>query len=231
MTAAIDPLLQPAIEAVSRPGIFVGHRLISRGDEFALRDEESRAMPAGPVQARRASGAARIVARQLLARHGFADCPVLREPSGAPIWPVGVTGSLAHDSRIAVAAVGMSRHVGALGIDVEPAEDLPSDLLELIATSWERSRLADDPYRGRLLFAAKEAAYKAVYPLDHMVLDHHDIEVDLARSSAVTRNGRVLELRLGLSAHLVVLAVLAKAMAGAGPRPDTGLALGACGRS
>jgi hypothetical protein len=64
-----------------------------------------------------------------------------------------------------------------------------------------------------------------------MVLDHHDIEVDLARSSAVTRNGRVLELRLGLSAHLVVLAVLAKAKAGAGPRPDTGLALGECGRS
>jgi len=98
------------------------------------------------------------------------------------------------------------RHL--LGIDVEPAELLPPELLDLIATPREQLRICDDPYRGRLLFAAKEAVYKAVYPLDQMFLDHHDIHVDLADRKAVLRNGRVVELRVCMAAHLVVLALI-----------------------
>jgi Phosphopantetheinyl transferase component of siderophore synthetase len=55
----------------------------------------------------------------------------------------------------------MRADVGALGIDVEPAECLPSELLDLVATPQERLNLGDDVYRGRLLFVAKEAVYKA----------------------------------------------------------------------
>jgi 4'-phosphopantetheinyl transferase EntD len=45
---------------------------------------------------------------------------------------------------------------------VEPAEPLPSELLHLVSTPNERMYLAADPFRGRLLFVAKEAVYKAV---------------------------------------------------------------------
>src|SRR3989440_8524351 len=103
------------------PGIMIGHRLISPGDEHALLPEEAPAFASSVVKVRRASGAARIVARQLLARLGYRQCPLPKAPSGAPIWPAGVVGSLTHDSRVAVAAVATSRDVGALGIDVEPA--------------------------------------------------------------------------------------------------------------
>src|SRR5205807_4882881 len=135
---------------------------------------------------RRASGAARIVARQLLAQLGYGAITLPRGASGEPIWPAGVTGSLAHDDRVAIAAVGLLRDVRAVGIDVEPAVPLPPEVLELIATPQELRKIVDDPLRGKLLFAAKEAVYKAVYPLDRIFLEFRDIEVDLAARSATT---------------------------------------------
>ena len=208
MTVTRDPCLVSALDALAPPGILIGHRLITPGDEDALLPQEARAFVSSVVKVRRASGAARIVARQLLAQLGYAPCAVPKAPSGAPIWPAGVVGSLAHDSRVAVAAVGRCRDVAALGIDVEPAESLPSDLLDLVATPQEQLKLADDPYQGRLLFAAKEAVYKAVYPLDQTFLDHHDVQISLAERKATVRNGRIVELRFGVSTHLVALAFL-----------------------
>ena len=84
---------------------------------------------------------------------------------------------------------------------------LPPDMLELIATPQELHKIADDPLRGKLLFAAKEAVYKAVYPLDRVFLEFRDIEVDLAGRKAVTRTGRVVALRYCVSSHVVVLAL------------------------
>lgn len=208
MTSVADPSLLQAIESLSFPGILIGHRLISPGDDLALFEEEGHSIASDVVSVRRASGAARIVGRQLLARLGYSGCALPKGPSGAPIWPAGVTGSFAHDDRVAVAAVGMCRDIGAVGIDVEPAELLPAELLELVATPQELLRICDDPYGGRLLFGAKEAVYKAVHPLDQMFLEHHDVQVDIANRKAVVRNGRVLTLRFCISSHLVVLAVI-----------------------
>jgi 4'-phosphopantetheinyl transferase EntD len=144
----------------------------------------------------------------LLKGLGQPECALPRGPGGAPGWPAGVVGSLAHDSRVAVAAVGRCDDVGAIGIDVEPAESLPPELLELVATPQERLRIDDDPYQGRLLFVAKEAVYKAVYPLDQRFLDHHDVQINFADRKAVVRNGRVVELRFGIAAHVLALAFL-----------------------
>ena len=209
MIITTDPVFQSAIDTLALPGVAVGHRLISPGDEHALLKEEVPALAASVVKVRRASGAARIVARQLLTQLGYANCALPKGPAGAPVWPAGIVGSLAHDSRVAVAAVGMRADVGALGIDVEPAECLPSELLDLVVTPQERLNLGDDVYRGRLLFVAKEAVYKAVYPLDQTFLEHHDVEINLSERKAVVRGGRVVELRFSISAHhLVALAFL-----------------------
>jgi 4'-phosphopantetheinyl transferase EntD len=208
MSVAFEPCLQSAINALCLPGILVGHRVIAVGDENALMPEEAAAFVASVASVRRASGAARIVARQLLARVGLAQCALPKASSGAPVWPNGIVGSLAHDSRVAVAALGMRRDFDALGIDIEPAEALPSDLLDLVVTPRERASIDEDPYRGRLLFVAKEAVYKAVYPLDETFLDHHDVEVSLRNHRAIVRNGRVLELRCSISKHLLALAFI-----------------------
>ncbi|MBW5438036.1 4'-phosphopantetheinyl transferase superfamily protein [Bradyrhizobium canariense] len=197
-----------SLHEIESPSIAVAHRVIAIGDEHALLPEEANSFERYGVRARRASGAARIVARALLHGLGKEIAALPKSSDGVPIWPKGSLGSLAHDSRVAVAAASASRYLAGLGIDVEPAEDLPADLISLVTTPRERANLRSDPFRGRLLFVAKEAAYKAVYPLDQLLLGHHDIEVDLANRRAIFRNGRVVHLRFSISKHLVALALL-----------------------
>ena len=208
MALAHDQELGLSLRKLALPGIIIGHRLITVGDEHALLPEEASAFERSAVRVRRASGAARIVARTLLHRLGHEMTALPKSLGGAPMWPKGVLGSLAHDSQVAVAAVCSAENLEGVGIDVEPAEILPAGLLQLVTTPRERARIESDPYRGRLFFVAKEAAYKAVFPLDQALLGHHDVEVDLARQEATVRNGRVVKLRFCISTHLVALAFL-----------------------
>ena len=213
IAGAIDPALQRDIDSLAVRGLLIGHRVIAPGDEDALLAAEAASIASPVVEARRASGAARIVARGLLAQLGYPGIAVLRGASGEPIWPPGISGSLAHDERVAVAAVGKVSEIGAVGIDVEPAALLPPEMLELIATPQELRRIAADPLRGRLLFAVKEAVYKAVFPRDREFLEFRDIEVDLAARRAVTRTGHALALRFCISSRVLVVALAAPGQA------------------
>jgi 4'-phosphopantetheinyl transferase EntD len=204
----VDPLLQRAIDSLAVPGLLIGHRVISQGDELALLHEEMASLSFPTLERRRASGAARRVARELMNSMGLSGLPILRSTFGTPIWPAGVVGSMAHDDRIAVAAVGLRRDVDAVGIDIEPVAPLPPDMLELIATPRERHAIADNPLGAKLLFVSKEAVYKAAYPLDHEFLDFHDIEVDLAGRLATTRAGRTLALHWCVFSHVLVVATV-----------------------
>jgi 4'-phosphopantetheinyl transferase EntD len=203
-----SPRLQSSIDALAPPGMLIDHRLISEGDEFALLPEELGALVNSVVKVRRASGAARIVARELLQRLGQSQQAIPKTTSGMPIWPHGIVGSLAHESVVAVAAVAKQSNYLSLGIDIEPAEPLDSSLLDLIVTVRELETFPNEPCGGRLLFSIKEAVYKAVYPLDGMFLDHHDVEVCLASRTAVVRNGRIVSFRYGIATHIVVIAYI-----------------------
>ncbi|MGB9041740.1 MAG: 4'-phosphopantetheinyl transferase superfamily protein [Pseudolabrys sp.] len=202
-----DPLLQKAIERIDIPSVLIGHRLISKGDERGLMPEEAEAFANSVLKRRRASGAARIVARELLSRRGYAHAPLQKLPSGAVAWPKGTVGSMAHDARVAVAAIGDTRSVRALGIDIEPGEGLPFDL-DLVATPRERREAVDTPHFGRLLFCAKEAVYKAVHPLEGVFLEFHDVEIDFKRGKARVRHQRDVELRYFVSSQIVTAAFL-----------------------
>ena len=200
--------LARAIEAMSVPGILVDHRLIAVGDELALLPAEVAAFAGSVLKVRRASGAARIVARMLLSRFGREPYAIPKSTTGMPVWPNGIVGSLAHDTKVAIAAMAAQPEFQSVGIDIEPAEPLAPDLLGIVATAKERDRIEDDPFRGRLLFSIKEAIYKAVYPLDRTFLDHHDVEVSLADGTAVVRNGRVVRFRHCAATHIVALAFI-----------------------
>ena len=63
-----DPLLERAVTSLSVPGVLIGHRTIAEGDEDALLSAEIEGFTGSVVKVRRASGAARIVARELMAR-------------------------------------------------------------------------------------------------------------------------------------------------------------------
>lgn len=206
MIAATDPTIQSEIDGLAPPGMFIGHRLIASGDELSLLDEEAASIPSSVIAVRRASGAARIVARQLLAQFNYGSVAVAKAPSGAPVWPAGIVGSLAHDDEIAVAAVGLRRDFACIGMDIEPALPLPPDMLALVANQEELHQIAHDPLRGKLLFVIKEAVYKAVYPLDGVFLEFQDIATDLAARTATTRSGQTLTLRYSVSSHVLALA-------------------------
>lgn len=208
MSAPIEQSLQGAIRLMSTPDVCVDVRMIAAGDEHALLPDEARSIASSLVKVRRASGAARLLGRALLARLGHAACAIPKGADGAPQWPDGVVGSFAHDGDIAVAAVARSQACGAIGIDIEPAEALPDELRELVATPGERPFLGEDPLRGRLLFAAKEAVYKAVAARDGFLLDYQDIDVDPAGRQARLSDGRIVDLRVSVSTHIVVVAIL-----------------------
>jgi 4'-phosphopantetheinyl transferase EntD len=198
-------LLQ-AMAAIAPKGVRIGCRTIREGDEAHLLSEEARSIPARQPAMRRASGAARSVAHDLLADIGFNDFAILRASSGAPIWPDGITGSLAHDDEMAVAAVAPVSQIGSLGIDVEPARSLPDDIFTLVATRADVTDAVDRYLAGRVLFSAKEAVYKAVYPLDREILGYEDIAVDLNAGHAMTKTGRRTRLAYCVAPRVVVLA-------------------------
>jgi len=212
----LDPALQRDLNAIAPPGLLIGHRIVTPGDERALRAAEAASLTSHVPQARRASGAARIVARELLARLGFPDAAVPKGAGGEPVWPAGVVGSLAHDNDVAVASVGLRRDFLTIGVDIEPALPLPADMLALVASPDELRRIDANSVETRLLFAAKEAVYKAAYRVEESFLEFMDIEVDLAAGKATTRTGHTLSLHTCASSRIVVLALIFRASAAHG---------------
>ncbi len=202
-----EAVLLSSMTRMAPAGILVGCRLIRAGDEDLLLAEEHRAITTRDPRARRASGAARHLARGLLARLGHPHAPVRRERSGQPVWPSGIVGSMAHDDDVAVAAVASHAPIVSLGIDVEPAEPLAEEVAALVMTEADEPGAIQGHLGARILFAAKEAVYKAIFPLDGVVLNYDDIAVDLTRSRAATRTGRDVKLHVCLSPRIVVLAI------------------------
>jgi 4'-phosphopantetheinyl transferase EntD len=101
-----------------------------------------------------------------------------------PMWPAGVTGSISHAAGLAVAVTAPTTHgVAGLGVDIEPAEPLDAELWAHVLTPAERALCeASDDDRGlhaTRIFSAKEAAFKAVYPLLGAEVDFVEAHADL----------------------------------------------------
>ena len=197
------------VERIQSPPLIVGQRAIRDGDESALRSDEAVAFRSAVVKVRRQSGTARIIARSLLELIGEAPSSVPRSGSGAPVWPAGIVGSLAHDDTMAAAVIARCGDVAAVGIDIEPDEPLPPALVAVVATSAERRLYDQALLASRRLFAAKEAVFKATFPIDGVFLDFHDVEVDFAAGLATVSSGRRVNVRIHPARHLIALAYIA----------------------
>jgi len=144
--------------------------------------EEEQVIAHAVASRRRDFATVRSCARACLERLGYASVPILPGVGGAPTWPAGIRGSMTHCAGYAAAAVGPHPQISAIGIDAEPDAPLPDGVLGLIATAAEHDHLAaadapEGPNWDRLLFSAKEAVYKAWFPLVGGWLDHHDAEI------------------------------------------------------
>jgi 4'-phosphopantetheinyl transferase EntD len=157
---------------------------------------EEEAMMARAVDKRRREFATgRDCARRALGRLGVTAGPLLAGDRGEPIWPGGVVGSITHCRGYRGCAVARATEMVALGIDAEPHKPLPDGLVEKVAGAEERSALEElgrtDPAIAwdRLLFSAKEAVYKAWYPLTESWLGFEDavLTIDLEAHTFSTR--------------------------------------------
>jgi 4'-phosphopantetheinyl transferase EntD len=160
--------------------------------DAALLPEEA-GVVAGALPARRREFATvRACARAALARLGVAAGPILPGEGGAPIWPPGVVGSMSHCAGYRGCGVAPSRQLRGLGIDAEPDEPLPDDVLDVVASASERAqlhRLWDQNaavHWDRLLFSAKEAVYKAWFPLAGRWLEFDEVTVRLTTTGRFT---------------------------------------------
>ena len=163
-----------ALAQMAPPGVATGARLISDADKSLLLAEEQ-ALVANAVAARqREFATGRALLRCLIGT----SASILVGPTRAPSWPAGVVGSLAHDRSVAVAAVSRLSTITALGIDVEPIDQLPADMARVI--------LRDDEEKidAHLAFTLKEAAYKAWSGSGGGMLEHHDVRLDLPSPEA-----------------------------------------------
>lgn len=117
--------------------------------------------------------AGRSAARDAFGELGLFNVVLPRGKRGPPIWPEGYTGSISHANGWALAVCAPLTACATLGIDIEA---LTTDLdLAMIATQAERAQEID--HLAARIFSAKEAVYKAQFPLTGRMLDFPDVEI------------------------------------------------------
>ncbi|MEP6491989.1 MAG: 4'-phosphopantetheinyl transferase superfamily protein [bacterium] len=136
----------------------------------------------------------RWCARKALAELGVPaqSIPVARYRS--PVWPSDVVGSISHCKGFVGAVVARTDCLDALGFDAEQSEPLNADIVPLVCTppeiawmhTWTDGR---ELQRAKLIFSAKEAVHKCMWPRFGELLDFLDVtlELDLARNEFSAR--------------------------------------------
>lgn len=123
---------------------------------------------------------ARRCARQALQLIGRPAVAIRPGPRREPRWPSDIVGSITHCPGYRAAAIASASSFDGIGIDAEPHRPLPPRVVERITAAGEPEMLAGlhrehpDVHWDRLLFSAKEAVYKAWFPLTRRWLGLRD---------------------------------------------------------
>ena len=128
--------------------------------------------------------AGRLCAKQLLARFGIHNFPVLAGKDHEPLWPPGIVGSISHTERYCGVAIARRADVQSIGLDVERVCRLPRDVCRQICTeqelAWVDSLPLDRQQMGvALVFSAKECLYKCQHTMSGQWLEFHDVAISV----------------------------------------------------
>lgn len=165
------------------PASVVWSELFDDPDEVTSFPEEDAAVSRAVPKRRREYRTVRHCARLALGSLGVAPTPILSGPKREPLWPEGVVGAMTHCAGYRGAAVARRDQVRSVGIDAEPHQPLPEGVQGSVATEGETAQLArlaasyPAVHWDRLLFCAKEATYKAWYPLTKTWLGFEDADI------------------------------------------------------
>ena len=155
-------------------GLFPADVVTAWGDPLELSSPlfpEEEALVAKAVWKRQREFAkGRECARRALAGFGRGNAMLLSGSDREPLWPPDIVGSITHTQGLCGAAVALSNRYQGIGIDAEPAESLGVDLTKRICRDDEASAAStmawlESAIVPRLVFCAKEAVYKCVFPI------------------------------------------------------------------
>jgi 4'-phosphopantetheinyl transferase EntD len=172
------------IERILPDAVAVAESFDDPADAY-LYPEEAVAVARAVDKRRREFATGRHCARRALAKLGLPIGPVPPGEKGSPVWPAGVVGSITHCEGYRGAAVAAAGAVASMGIDAEPHGELPEGVLRAISLPEERrwiERRTEEQqgiHWDRLLFCAKEAVYKAWFPLTARWLDFEEAEISV----------------------------------------------------
>jgi enterobactin synthetase component D len=129
-------------------------------------------------------------------------------PDRDPRWPAGIVGSLTHSGTIAAAAVARASDALGLGIDVEAiiSPDTVKSVQRLIASAGEgpAPKGYTDELYATLLFSAKEAVFKCLFPIARRPFFFEHARVDLLPATAAFRTVLLIDLAPELPAHRIL---------------------------
>jgi 4'-phosphopantetheinyl transferase EntD len=172
------------------PGSVVVEETVADLMDVELFPEEEQAVGRAVEKRRREFVTGRACARRALGRLGIAPTPIGSGERGQPLWPAGVVGSITHCRGYRACAVAPRKELASVGIDAEVHEPLPAGILESIASPKERLQVANGD-RGtcldRVMFSAKEAVYKAWFPLTEKWLGFEDVDMTIDPGEATFR--------------------------------------------
>ena len=92
-----------------------------------------------------------------------------------PTWPPGAMGSITHSQTLA--GVVLSGSLRAVGIDIERVDRVQPNLYSKLFTASEQRLLAAAPHLATMMFSAKEAGYKAIYPHGEKFIGFQEAEI------------------------------------------------------
>jgi 4'-phosphopantetheinyl transferase EntD len=163
------------------PSIVVASEVRGNRSDAALFLEEEPAVASASERRRRAFTTGRTCARHALSDMGLRSVGIPSEEDGTPRRPSEVVGSITHCANYCAAVAGWASEVVCVGIDAEPNRALPEKVFRRVVMDHERAWLPDligtdsAVSWDRLLFSAKEATFKAWYPLTRMWLEFTEV--------------------------------------------------------
>lgn len=169
-------LLDSALRSLLPAGIKYAVGPIPEVSNFRFQAEADLMRSAGDSR-KREFQAGRDCARAALEQTGFPGGPVLADQDGVPVWPEGASAALSHSRGYCAAIAARSSGYRMLGLDLEKTNRLTRSAVDRVVHPSEQSFVQSHQKKASLIFCAKEAFFKAQFPIWQTHANFYDLEL------------------------------------------------------
>jgi 4'-phosphopantetheinyl transferase EntD len=124
----------------------------------------------------------RLAAFRALQALGVNPEPVIKGERREPLWQEGIVGAITHKADTAIAVVARKSATCGVGVDLESL-DKPVNfrIATKVCTEPEQEWISEVPdekdKRLKMIFSAKEAGFKAFFPIQQIFLGYQDAQL------------------------------------------------------